>query len=480
MANAPKREIERDLLDYQQHRREQAGPPIELHPATRKMLQSEAARTASRLLLAPAAAESFVPPFVKMLGFFARHRQRILWGSALFACLTVVLAVLRNDPRQTEQLHLSTDRGIVTLPASGPPQTQPRPVVVVNQPTSDADTATRKPSASATATAPMPAVQRETLDRRSVEAATPSRTESPFASNERGTRAPTPVSGPVAAKSESASSRVLTLETDRKPAGKPAAGEGTQLAKALKATEAHEAMSASGAKQVTGESQFKPNDELKRARLTAGVGVPGGAVTEVAPVRQQFLQLDNRVGYRQNFNSPPVPQVMQDFAFERTGDRVRIVDADGSTYVGAVMSVPTEEGRTKGAIKLDVADKRKDAAEQSAQANEPAAAYRFYANGVNRKLNQSVEFRGEWLPAVPAQASLALPALQPASLGVRLERQAVEKKDRATPTNALFDSLAPAQNSLSQQSQKEQSIGRISGRALVGGKSEFDIQAVPK
>ena len=40
----PEREIEKQLRAYAKERREQAGAPIELHPATRKLLQGEAAR----------------------------------------------------------------------------------------------------------------------------------------------------------------------------------------------------------------------------------------------------------------------------------------------------------------------------------------------------------------------------------------------------------------------------------------------------
>src|SRR5690349_18163519 len=41
-------EIEKTLKAYAQKRREQAGEPLELHPATRRMLQAEAARQAPR------------------------------------------------------------------------------------------------------------------------------------------------------------------------------------------------------------------------------------------------------------------------------------------------------------------------------------------------------------------------------------------------------------------------------------------------
>ncbi len=475
MAHEPQRDLEQHLLAYQRRRREQAGAPLELHPATRKMLQSEVARTASRpLLTSEEAAKNFVRSFVmshQQPGFFARHKQRVLWGGAMFACLAVVLAVLRNDPRQREQQRTFPDQ----LPV-------PPPIVVADQAPPVAQSPARaKQSAPVAATAPLPAVpQEETLNRRSVAAAPPPSVNN-FKSNDRGAPPPAPVAAPAAAKS----ANVFARDADKRFAEKPAAGEGMQLAKALKATEAAES------KATDDESKLKlANIELQRAvHLTGAAPIAAStpvrlgvsAVTEVAPVRQRFQQLDNRAGYRQNFNSPPVPQVLQDFAFERTGDRVRIVDADGSTYDGTVTPSPVEESRMKGAAKFDEATKRKDATSQSAQSADPQSAYRFYANGVNRKLNQSVEFRGEWLPAEAAQPALATPALQPTSYsGVRLGRQSADKQEKANPTNALSDPLPLGQNYLPQQSQKEQSPGRISGRAVVGGKSEFDIKAVPR
>jgi hypothetical protein len=114
------------------------------------------------------------------------------------------------------------------------------------------------------------------------------------------------------------------------------------------------------------------------------------------------------------------------------------------------------------------------------------SAYRFYANGVNLKLKQSVEFRGEWQPTTQAQSSpvAVKSALQPVTFsGVLSERLAAEKKEQSSSSNSLSGPAPTALNFNYQQSQKVQnelSPGRISGRAIVGGKNEFDINAVPK
>lgn len=472
MSSEPQRDIEKDLLAYKLRRGEQLGAPLELHPATRKMLQGEAARAASRpLLTSEEAAKNFVRSFVmshQQPSFFARYRQRIIWGGAMCACLTLVLAVLRNDPR------LASTPSQVSDPQTAKPQAT---VAATKQQTEGEQSARAKQSAPAadkvqelakTSTAPV---------------------ASPPPANPRGAAV--------------ASAPPLVRDLDRKLVEKKEASQPTQIAKALKAVQVADALSATEDKKSGEVMKLKRSagDELLRANLAAAAGASGGAgippasapstasaaqlfgansAPEASQARQQFLQLDNQARYRKNFNSPPMPQVMQDFAFERTGDRVRIVDADGSTYEGTVMRAPVEEVRANAVSKLDAAKERKDSLAQPTQSADPQSSYRFYANGVNRKLNQSVEFRGEWQAAVPAQSSPTTPGLQPVALGVRLERKVAEKAEQTVLSNSLSGSAAKVLNLNYQQSQNAAAPGRISGRAVVGGKNEFDINAVPK
>lgn len=540
MSNEPQRDIEKDLLAYKQRRHGQLGAPLELHPATRKMLQGEAARTASRpLLTSEEAAKNFVRSFVmshQQPGFFARHKPRILWGGAMFACLALVLAVLRNDPQRRAQQDAFTDALPAPSQVSDAQGTQPQSAVAANQPHDERERLARdrklapsadearklaqlsaapagslapaNPRGATVAATPLPPVQRESLERRSGTAATPLPAISTATSNERGASTPAPTSGRAVAKSESTVSRTLAMDADKKPTEKPMAGELVKLSRALKDTEATEVKLAFEAKKATEEFKVKLSDESKRAQTPTVAGVAGGAgispaagpaaasapqraggygAAELGQVRQQYQQVDTRALLRANLNSPPVPEVMKEFAFERSGDRVRIVDADGSAYEGSVLPAPVEEAtRAKAMRELDELKARPAIAGQSAQAagvpaTDTQLSYRFYASGVNRKLNQSVEFRGEWLPAAPTQSPPATPALQPASLGaVRLESQVLEKKEKTPVTNTLSSNTAPAQNYRFQQAQKEPPAGLISGRAVVGGKNEFDIKAVSK
>jgi len=547
MANEPQRDIEHDLRAYQQRRDGQLGAPVELHPATRRLLQGEVARTAGRpLLTSEEAAKNFVRSFVmshQQPGFFARHRPQILWGGGMFACLAVVLLLLRNDPQRVARQSTFPD----ALPAPPPvasPQPAPSPTVAaVGRPLAENESLARArrfapaadeakdaillPVAPAgspapgsfrgitVASGPMPAAQREAGASRAGSVAP---TPAPTVAFERGTVAAAPAGGMGVTKSEAAVSRQLLMrDLDRKAEAKlaeqAAAGEVAQLDKALKAASGAARPAAPTAKAPAEEVKLKLADDLKRAQVVnlggvAGATAPAGPAATAssalaatpaprmlqdavagggsAAITQRFQQQDTRANLRQNFNSPPVPQVMQDFAFERSGDRVRIVDADGSTYEGAVLSGLVEEARrAKLGVGLAAVKERKTALDQEAQTAVPATgaqvSYRFYATGLNRKLNQSVEFRGEWLPLAPVSQAGATPALQTASFGAtRLEKVEAAKKD-APATNAA--SLAPLRTdayALPPTQPQPSPSGRISGRAVVGGRNEFEVNAVPK
>jgi hypothetical protein len=558
MSAEPQHNLEHDLRAYKQRRTEQLGAPIELHPATRKMLQGEATRAVSRpLLTSEEAAKNFVRSFVmshQQPGFFARHKPQLLWGGGMFACLAIVLLVLRNDPQQAARQNTFSD----ALPAP-PAAPTPTPTPAA-KPASLADASERQveaerlseqlsrvkravpaeegvlpeagklsgapvsgpaptvasPRGSTIASGPTPVVRRESEDRRNGAANAPLPAAPTMPASDLAARAPTSA-GRFVAENEAPVNRALLRDADRKLPEKGEAGATVQVAKALKATE-----SAVLKRDLTDKDgdvaklKLKSSDEMKRAqtltRSRPGGGFASGAPAPMAPAapavampgeppaatplafgavaadeagqtQQRFQQLNQLAAYRRNFNSPPVPEVMKDFAFERTGNRVRIVDADGSTYEGTVQPVLAEEFREKQTAAFEAAKERKASLEPAAQSQraDAASGYRFHVSGVNRKLNQSVEFRGEWQPAAPAPAPADMPGLRATSfgLGAVADLKEVEKK-KAPATNALADQSAVDRFYYSVPSQKGGSQGSISGRAVVGGKSEFDIKAVTK
>lgn len=526
MANEPQREIEKELLAYKQRRSEQAGAPLELHPATRRMLQGEVARTASRpLLSSEEAAKNFVRSFVmshQQPGFFARHQHRLIWGGAMFACLAVVFAVLRNDPRQQEQARAFSDTlpapPAVPAPVAARPEVErehlaravkmtpgpearggssPVPAASVDRPM----LANPLPAASALAT--RVSVPRET-ERRSDAAARPlPALAAATTANARAVGAPVSALARNRSLSEAKSAGGTTLAADKFVRDTRAAGTPAPLVEALEFKAAPSvALAPMVLKQreaaqdplpgISLASTAAPPANLPGVPLAAQLAAttspaastrqlaqslsPLGGVGGAGPAQQRFQQLDDRAQYRQNFNSPPVPQVMQQFAFERIGDRVRIVDGDGSTYEGSVLPEAAESA-TKAKV-LAAADQRErpDQLLRKAQLQlaDSAETYRFVASGLNRKLNQSVEFRGQWQSSATPPLGAAPVALSTNPLSGRLAMQtAVKQEKAAASTYGTAAGPAAAQTQGLPQ-------GRISGRAVVGGKNEFDINAVPQ
>jgi hypothetical protein len=195
-------------------------------------------------------------------------------------------------------------------------------------------------------------------------------------------------------------------------------------------------------------------------RLGTGNVYAYKAGTVSAPVTQQFAQAPK---YRPNFNSPPTPNVLQTFRIEQTGRQIRLLDADGSVYDGAIEQAPTEEAANRSGRRLSAAELMKDAGPKLAKsvsavtAGAPATAQNvfFRVAGTNRTLNQFVVFQGNLLAY-------------------------------ANPTNAI---VAGAQSSVNQapaaqaagalQNQSPLSNALIQGQATIGGSNRIEINASP-
>src|SRR5215831_5546206 len=96
----PERPIEKLLRQAAQARRAEAGPPQELHPANRRMLQSEVARKYA----------SAAPPAKR--SFFELFMPRLAWAAAVIVGLGLAAALMlpRESPRQSEMLLAKNDR----------------------------------------------------------------------------------------------------------------------------------------------------------------------------------------------------------------------------------------------------------------------------------------------------------------------------------------------------------------------------------
>lgn len=341
MADQPNTRMEEMLKAYAEKRRQEAGPAMELHPATRQMLQTEVSRTYKHA------------PRASWL-----QRMIIFWPRLAFAgaCLVITLTLV-----------------LIVLPQ-------------------------KKLTEMAQRTAPS---ESESLERLSGAADK----EKADAYALRDAPAPTLSTAPVPP----------TSSVDR-------------LAKL------NEADDLKAKSEVAAEAR-KDGDALMLAR-------------EEAPakraLRESFSNVGNvsRARYKQQTGDvqlgaelQTVQPILNNFEFEQTGNRIRLLDEDGSVYSGNMLS-------------SDEAKKRFYRVQQNAPAAQSAAQPiqqqgLFFAFGTNLSLKQEVSIEANILQWTNTNA---LPALAPAAAG---------QNERGAAQNI------------------------ISGRARVGTNQEVLIRAVP-
>lgn len=114
-------------------------------------------------------------------------------------------------------------------------------------------------------------------------------------------------------------------------------------------------------------------------------------------VRQRYLQTFLAAPLRRNYNSPPRPDVLNDFQLERRNGRFQIRDKDGSVYSANVGRAPEAQVRRAASGALDT--------------------FYFTAVGTNLTLNRHVAFEGRLIltnaavPALPTAAEAGPEAL---------------------------------------------------------------------
>ena len=242
---------------------------------------------------------------------------------------------------------------------------------------------------------------------------------------------------------------------------------------------------------------------------------------QVPPQQQAFTRLNAAENYRRNFQSPPTPRVLSQFEVRRDGDRVVVVDEDGSVYEGQVIEVATlaaEQQRQRvaapfaggtGQVARAARSEREavnlvqrnlgvqsgvsqnaafqNAAAQNVNASNLAAqtfagalfaspnaapagggesgGFYFRATGVNRSSSERVVFTGE----------------------VRFDGRGVEQLEKQAESKSQAELLVAARGLVftnqfrsSGGDQSGPLLGRVTGRARVGARDELQIDAVSR
>ncbi len=453
MANEPERPIEKLLRDAARQRRDAAGAPIELHPATRRLLQGEVARTLAKPGRQPRAR-------AEGLG---RLWARFAWGMAIFAVLVVA--------------------GYVLLPPVG--KGKPEARLAKNEPRSGAVPAKPAPPPRPTAVASTPApakparqfgAERQLLkkdnlaapaDREVKEQSAPAAALG-LADRKQPAEAPSAVSGSPSAMPPS--EPAPTLHAPTLPAPRPPPPAPTSVV----AADASKALTSDKADQVTHTYKSPPlvasDDRPESAYAPTEGSLKSADVarmeTESASASQRFAQIAPGTKAKSSQANKDMRRqpVLASFQVEQTGTKLRIVDGDGSVYSGSMQI--TEATPRQRSVKAEASTATRAPEVSGIFAKKAAGGldavqlemqlYSFRVVGTNRSLHKQVVFTGNLLAATNA------PTVQ--SFSHQLSLGGGLGGDRSGSTQPSF---LPLPNS------------RISGKVVVGNAKAVEINALP-
>ncbi|MSR42604.1 MAG: hypothetical protein EXS29_06225 [Pedosphaera sp.] len=487
MTNEPQNRSEEWLKAYAQQRRAEAAPH-ELHPATRRLLQAEAARTHARPVAEVAPAED--------IGLFGRWSFNAL-AIAAVGVVAAVIGVLVSDSQQPkpakfagspksvseadtfERLAAPAGKYAETAAATANKLAEnlPLPNAAAPAPSSATAPVTRSPQPNSVASAGRAGAEagagvssdlaRASAPVKNVLAATPPAEIAPGA--------------PSASAITAAKSRALNMSVVRRAPNEPQLASSDKPAASKEAKEGETKADAfnEAANTLLTAKKVAPSAAISPAAAFSGAGGPTGfAVRGVnektnkadgaqgaSYLQQNFSQTAAREqqAYRRNLNAPGEPRVLVNFQLEREGDVVRVVDSDGSVYLGNV--VVGEAGRKiapdarreemkQEPVKRDELLGNRAVQLRQEQSKVSAEAFDFQVIGTNRSLRQRVLFEGNYqMPVMVPESQLKGAAAKDAA-GNQRDLGGVKQQQQ----------LAPAP--------------RVQGRAVIGG-NRIEVDAVP-
>jgi hypothetical protein len=439
----PERPIEKLLRAFTKKRRDQAGDSMQLRPATRQRLQQEISRRS-----AAKSGGGFLS------NLFFGFRPRLAFALCSIAILVIgggiFLASFGNKKNHSQLASANstspkTPNPEPTAPAFAPPPAA-APVVAYDEQDKRGAISTDKPSGASETPA-----KEITLPPNALKLVTTAKNGAEPSNSPVGV---TVASAPSAIyKTESASADSLSGARDL---NKDVANRAPQPM----TPPAETAPARIATPTLAQREQEKKSEAQKQPSYAAA---PSAAFRESAkfdafaqlPVASQaYNRMDNPPDGKRAFRSVNVPApVLTSFRLEQNGRDLRVVDADGSIYTGAV-EIARQESAAPAAF--GGPPKNKPVAAPSTKTSSQAAAqnYFFSVAGTNRNLNQNVVFSGNLIPLTNI---LSLRSNAGAFGGaLRTGRPAP-----AMPEPSLL------------------SNSRISGKAVIGNEKEIEVNATP-
>jgi hypothetical protein len=494
MDNEPERPIERLLRAAAKKRRDEAGAPLELHPATRRLLQGEVARKHAG---AGRESRSFFQVFGQLWPRFA-------WGLAILAVLAVggymFLPVLGKGKPPT----LLTRNEPMPQARPAKEALPPPPVAPATIPPPAASATRANPSAVASADKPQPARPSpgpqiagglRPLPKDGLAAQTDVKmgeklalADSPQPANRNkvaeaevaapsGTPAPAPVvmaSRAIAQPSKSYGQPASVVSAPAAPAlpspvtttpaefGFAAADESKKLAtdRANQSGLAYKSLPSLASAAPSKPSSGATDSLLKSATVARK---EAGSVSATQWFAQAAQSPKTKASFADKLT--PAHPVLASFQVEQAGLKLRIVDSDGSVYSGNLQLAAV--ARSRRSAKSEPAAAARPSQALGAKLEEmPAASfdsdqpapqtYSFRVTGTNRSLQKRVVFTGNLLAATNLTLS------PPVSVNAG--------------TASSVSGFRPAS---SQPNLLRLGNSRISGKVVIGSGKAVEVNALP-
>lgn len=397
----PERRIEKWLRAFAKKRREQAGPPLELRPATRERLQREVAR------------QSEEKSRSSLWSLFFGSRPRLVFA-ACFTALAVCGLFLWHEssappPAQLAMNQVSERESLsreAIPPVAAPPAASAEPAddnrkflkQEMPVPTAPAVPPTVVSANRAVTTAPMVVNSPTTRDR----------AQSSQAQQQTAANKATATAGPT-----------VTIFKNKTDADSLTVAGSRAASKDTSGTLASAAIP-QGSNLVAGEFAFNTDQQTSEAKVAPQKSAAPSASTGVAlfsvakPTTNSISTMTasqsfNRVelaSARRNatFATAASTPVLLSFRVEQNGSEMKIIDADGSIYTGSVQIAQQEPS---GVAIASAAPQNTPASRLMRGLAPSSQTYFFRVAGTNRNLNQNVVFSGNFVPLTNSQLAAA-------------------------------------------------------------------------
>lgn len=456
----PDRQIEKILRAAAKKRRDQAGDTLELRPSVREQLQREVSRNA-----AAKSGGGFIGFFSK---WFSGFTPKLAFGVSVLGIVALAAWLLLPGlvGKQKESTLAMNEKSLGKAAPAARREIAARPApVVAEDDLKSAPVAQISPPASAAAPAHVPLPPEPGADRKHSVAANDKFKQTASTSGSIAQNSPAPATQAASVPSENPPA---TLYDATPPSGSLAGAPNLHknvrvntviAAPANVATNgvvsgATIAAAAPEAQKKLDVPQpqvfYRANPAAVAADNIAGFGIASSTASNSQRFRRTVpAGTPHSVG-----TSRPSP-VLTAFQVVQNGQKIRVVDADGSIYIGSF----TTADQIPPSLANSVASRF--ATTEIAPAAAPAAkavtpkeypqTYIFRVAGTNLNLNQNVVFSGNLIPLAN------IPQVQ---TGAALDGGAAGP-GRQIPAPLLL------------------SNSRIAGKAIIGGKKEIEVNATP-